>query len=132
MRAIVVGAGILGASVAFHLARAGAAVTIVDAAHAGRATQAGAGIVCPWVSGIEDGAFYALYAAGARHYPSIIAELGDFGERDTGYSRLGALCVAEDPRALAAIEALARRRAAAAPEAGEVLPIRPEAAQAAL
>jgi len=48
MRVIVIGAGILGASAAYHLSSAGAEVEIVDAAHQGRATQAGAGIICPW------------------------------------------------------------------------------------
>ena len=54
MHIVVVGAGILGASVAYHLARYGAQVTIVDQAHPGRATAAGAGIICPWVSGVDD------------------------------------------------------------------------------
>jgi glycine/D-amino acid oxidase-like deaminating enzyme len=36
MHIVVVGAGILGASTAFHAARAGARVTVVDAAHEGR------------------------------------------------------------------------------------------------
>ena len=68
MHVVVVGAGILGASTGFHLARAGAQVTIVDQAHDGRATAAGAGIICPWVSGAEDAAFYRLYVEGARYY----------------------------------------------------------------
>ena len=44
---VVVGAGILGASTAYHLAREGADVAIVDQAHEGQATAAGAGIICP-------------------------------------------------------------------------------------
>ena len=44
MRIVVVGAGILGASTAYHLARDGADVAIVDQAHDGQATAAGAGI----------------------------------------------------------------------------------------
>ncbi len=130
IQVVVIGAGILGASTAFHLAREAAAVTVVDAAHAGRATAAGAGIVCPWVSGAEDAAFYALYAAGARYYPQILADLADLGEADTGYSRVGALCVAEGAETLAAIEGLALRRAAAAPEAGAVERLGPAAARA--
>jgi glycine/D-amino acid oxidase-like deaminating enzyme len=43
MRIVVVGAGILGASTAYHLARDGADVAIVDQAHEGQATAAGAG-----------------------------------------------------------------------------------------
>nr|WP_265182023.1 FAD-binding oxidoreductase [Geomicrobium sp. JCM 19055] len=44
---VVVGAGILGASTAYHLAKAGHDVTIVDRFDAGQATDAAAGIVSP-------------------------------------------------------------------------------------
>ena len=69
MRIVIIGAGVLGASAAFHLARPGphvtgphvtgphvigAHVTVIDAHLDGRATAAGAGIICPWVSGVED------------------------------------------------------------------------------
>ena len=118
MRVIVVGAGILGASAAYHLARAGAEVTIVDAAHEGRATAAGAGIICPWATGVRDPSFYALYAAGARYYPELVAGLEELGERETGYARVGALCVGADEGALDAIEGVVRRRAEEA--AGEI------------
>ena len=50
MRVAVVGAGVLGASTAFHLVEAGAEVVVVDLKHAGSATAAGAGIVSPWSS----------------------------------------------------------------------------------
>ena len=66
MRVIVVGAGILGASTAYHLAVAGAEVEILDPELEGRATAAGAGIVCPWASGIEDAAWHRLGAAYRR------------------------------------------------------------------
>jgi D-amino-acid dehydrogenase len=47
MKVVVVGAGVFGASVAYHLAREGAEVVVFDRDDAGRATSAGAGIVCP-------------------------------------------------------------------------------------
>lgn len=47
---IVVGAGILGASAAYHIAKKGADVTLIDRGERGRATDAAAGIVCPWLS----------------------------------------------------------------------------------
>ena len=40
MRVAVVGAGVLGASAAFHLASTGAEVVLVDRGHEGRATAA--------------------------------------------------------------------------------------------
>ncbi len=47
---IVIGAGILGASTAYHLAKAGVRVTLVDRQDLGQATNAAAGIICPWLS----------------------------------------------------------------------------------
>lgn len=86
MNIVIVGAGVLGASVAFHLARMGEHVTVIDAGLDGRATAAGAGIICPWVSGVDDPAFYGLYAGGGEYYPDLIAALAETGNprRATG------------------------------------------------
>jgi D-amino-acid dehydrogenase len=111
MRIVIIGAGVLGASAAFHLARAGAGVTIVDAQLDGRATAAGAGIICPWVSGVEDQAFYRLYAGGGDYYSELVAALAQVGEVDLGYRRSGAMLVSGDARELDWIEGMARRRA---------------------
>jgi D-amino-acid dehydrogenase len=111
MRIVIIGAGVLGASTAFHLAGMGAHVTIIDAHLDGRATAAGAGIICPWVSGVDDPAFYRLYAAGGDYYPDLIAALADSGETDTGYRQAGAMLVSGDTEQLAWIEGMVRERA---------------------
>ncbi|HEY4172437.1 MAG TPA: FAD-dependent oxidoreductase [Rhodopila sp.] len=128
MRVVIIGAGVLGASTAFHLVRAGADVTVVDAALDGRATAAGAGIICPWVSGVEDPVFYRLYAAGGEYYPELIAALVEAGEADIGYRRAGAMLVSGDPRELAWMERHARQRSV--PAMGEVSMLTPEEARA--
>ena len=115
MKVVVVGAGILGASTAYHLAREGCEVTLVDRADEGRATDAGAGIVCPWGSPIEDAPSYALLARGARYYPQLAAKLAEDGERDLGYAQVGGLYVPADPGELDIVERRARTRAADAP-----------------
>lgn len=120
MQIVVVGAGILGASAAFHLARAGAQVTIVDASHEGRATAAGAGIICPWVSGADDPAFYRLYVEGARYYTELVPVLAELGATDLGYRRVGALLVSNDSEELAAFQDMLRRRKDHTPEMGNV------------
>jgi D-amino-acid dehydrogenase len=113
MHIVIIGAGILGASTAFHLAVAGEHVTIVDTSLDGRATAAGAGIICPWVSGAEDAAFMRLYTAGGEYYPDLITALADAGETDTGYRRSGAMLVAADPAEIAWLDRMARGRHAA-------------------
>jgi D-amino-acid dehydrogenase len=111
---VIIGAGILGASAAFHLARAGVRVTVIDAQKDGRATAAGAGIVCPWVSGVQDPVFYRLYAAGGDYYPELIAALAQAGQTDLGYRRSGAMLVSADTQELAWLERMARQRGVAA------------------
>lgn len=127
MRVVVVGAGVLGASVAYHLATAGAEVTVVDEAHEGRATAAGAGIICPWLSETGDAAFTALYTGGARYYPALVEALG--GAESLGYRRSGALFVSRDPAELAAVEAAARRWTGRAPEIGAIERLTPAEAR---
>jgi D-amino-acid dehydrogenase len=130
MRAIVVGAGVLGASTAYHLARAGAQVIVIDAARDGRATAAGAGIICPWVSGVEDPVFYALYAGGGRYYSDLVPALAELGETDLGFRRSGALVVSTDTSELAFIERFARQRQRDAPEMGTITRLLPHQARA--
>ena len=120
MRIVVVGAGVLGASTAYHLAREGADVAVVDQAHEGRATAAGAGILCPWASHVDDPAFYELYAAGARYYSDLVPALSELGETDLGFRRVGALIVSTDPTELKSAESLLRDRRMEAPEIGDV------------
>lgn len=120
MRVVVVGAGILGSSAAYHLAMRGVEVEIIDEVHQGKATLAGAGIVCPWATKATDPEWYALYATGARYYSDLVAGLSQRGESDLGYGRVGALVVSEDRNELNAAEQRIQSRIVDAPEAGDV------------
>jgi len=117
MRVAVIGAGILGASTAFHAARAGAEVVIVDHAHSGQATAAGAGIVCPWAGETDDPDFDRIAAAGGAYYSELLPALAG---QDLGFSRVGALCVATNDDELDALEHVVRQRRATAPAAGAI------------
>ena len=88
-KVIVVGSGILGASTAYQLAKRGAEVILVDRGDIGQATDAAAGIICPWLSQRRNQDWYQLAKAGARFYPELIEELQSEGETETGYARVG-------------------------------------------
>ncbi|MFI5615017.1 NAD(P)/FAD-dependent oxidoreductase [Amycolatopsis sp. NPDC051903] len=73
-RVVVVGAGIVGASVAYHAARAGAAVTLVDAGRPGAAVTADS---FAWVaaSGVRTGPAAGIRTTATEEYRRVEAEL---------------------------------------------------------
>ncbi|AVQ98425.1 oxidoreductase [Oceanobacillus iheyensis] len=117
---IVIGGGILGASTAFHLASNGKAVTLIDRKDTGQATDAAAGIVCPWLSQRRNKAWYQLAKGGAKIYPEIINKLRELGEVDTGYERVGAISLHSDEKKLNAMKERALKRREDAPEIGNI------------
>ncbi|MFC6675523.1 NAD(P)/FAD-dependent oxidoreductase [Nonomuraea ferruginea] len=119
MRVVVIGSGIVGAAAAHRLSGRGVPVTVVDGAYPGQATQAGAGIVCPWVDHPDDEDWYRLTREGARRYPGLVSSLGE----SLGYARVGALLVAGEPSDLEPVRALLARRHAEAPEMGDVVDV---------
>ena len=122
---IVIGSGILGASTAYHLAKYGAEVVLIDRHDPGQATDAAAGIVCPWLSQRRNKAWYQLAKGGARYYPELIAQLEADGETKTGYKRVGAISLHTDPEKLEKMAERARKRREDAPEIGEITILSP-------
>lgn len=120
MKIIVIGAGIVGASTAYHLAKKGAEVVVVDKIHEGQATAAGAGIVCPWISRVEDSDWYTLAKGGACYYPLLISQLEEDGENDLGYGMVGAIAVSADEDELNLIEQKVRKLQEETPDVGKV------------
>jgi D-amino-acid dehydrogenase len=111
----VIGGGIVGSAVAYHCAREGRETVLVDRADAGRATDAGAGILSPPTSSrAADDDWFRLAAPAVGYYPDLVATLETDGVTETGYTRCGLLAVApepEDTEALAATERRIERRA---------------------
>lgn len=91
---VVVGGGLVGAACAYELAGRGLAVTVVDRHDAGRATDAGAGILSPETMGGLPDAFLDLADLAGAHYPGLLAELTELGAPDPGYDVCGALRIA--------------------------------------
>lgn len=120
MKVVIIGAGIVGASTAYHLSKRGVNVIVVDGMEPGRATDAAAGIICPWLSQRRNKAWYALAKGGAAYYPALINQLEADGETDTGYKRVGAISIHTDETKLEKMMERARKRRDDAPEIGEI------------
>lgn len=116
----IIGAGIIGATTAYQLAKQNIAVTIIDAQINGRATSAAAGIICPWVSKRRNKAWYELAKNGAAYYPTLLNELKQDGYENTGYKQVGAIRLHEDIDQLKQLKEIAEKRRVSAPEIGEL------------
>ena len=117
---IIIGAGILGSSTAYHLAKAGATVIVVDRKDPGQATDAAAGIICPWISQRRNKAWYTLAKNGAAYYKDLIEQLESEGEQETGYKRVGAVSLHTDNDKLLKMKERAETRREDAPEIGDI------------
>lgn len=125
MKVIIIGAGIIGSTAAYKLSKQGAEVTVIDRNENGKATDAAAGIVCPWLTQRRNKAWYQLAKGGAKIYPSLMAELEEDGETETGYSKVGAITIRNIDQKLDTIYQLAVERRKDAPEIGEVSRLNP-------
>lgn len=123
---VIIGSGILGASAAYHLAKAGENVTVIDRFDQGQATDAAAGIICPWISQRRNKAWYNMVKNGAKYYPTLIDQLEADGETETGYNRVGAISLHKDKEKLEKMAERAIKRREEAPEIGEVAILSPE------
>jgi len=110
---VVIGGGVVGASAAYHLARSGLSVTLVDRADGGQATAAGAGIISPATSVKPPAAYFPLAFKAVDYYSTLLAHLAEDGETETGYEVAGALFVAtngEEAARLPAVQRLVEER----------------------
>ncbi|KGX85570.1 NAD(P)/FAD-dependent oxidoreductase [Pontibacillus litoralis] len=117
---VIIGAGILGASTAYHLTKQGAKVVIVDREHVGQATEAAAGIVCPWLTKRRNNDWYRLVTGGAAYYPSLVEMLKEDGETETGYAQVGAINIFSKEEMLNNKMKVALERKERNPEMGEI------------
>ncbi|HLQ97847.1 MAG TPA: FAD-dependent oxidoreductase, partial [Candidatus Dormibacteraeota bacterium] len=128
-KVIIIGAGILGATTAYRLAKSGVQVVLIDRNEDGQATGAAAGIICPWLAQRRNKAWYKLARGGAAIYPELIAELVEDGETETGYRRVGALGLHTDETKLSKTERRVVERRKEAPEIGDITLLNEEETQ---
>lgn len=75
MRAIVVGAGVVGSAVAYRLAEAGARVTVIEAGHVGGGTS-GASFAWTNANNKPPRAYHDLNVAGMKAHRALVGEFG--------------------------------------------------------
>jgi D-amino-acid dehydrogenase len=99
----VVGGGLVGASVAYELACAGASVALIDASLPGRASDAGAGIISPETFHEPDRQWFDFGISAARHLRALVTSVVEDGSEagPDAFAQCGSLVVAlaehEDP-----------------------------------
>lgn len=116
----IIGGGIVGASIAYHLQSLGAEVTVYDRNDTGQATNASAGIICPWISQRRNKKWYRLVTAGAKYYPDFIKTLEEETHLDTGYMREGSISLFKNDEKLGLGFNRIKKKQEDAPEMGEV------------
>ncbi|UVI37514.1 glycine oxidase ThiO [Brevibacterium spongiae] len=107
MHVIVVGAGIIGLSTAWHLRRLSAEVTIIDPTPGQGATHAAAGMIAPAAEVVwGQTPLYPLMQTSARLYPDFAAEVASATGADLGLTDTGTLVCAGDRADLQALREL--------------------------
>lgn len=94
---VVIGGGIAGLSTAYRVARDGHGVTVVDAAHEGQATAAGAGILSHGALRDLPPHHVGLFRSATAYYRHLVELLAADGEDDLGHGVVGELIVAPGP-----------------------------------
>ena len=106
MKIVIIGAGVAGLSIGWRLVQAGAEVTILERSQPGSgATGASAGMLAVTAELVDAHAAeieFAHYSNGL--WPAFAETLEEESGRALGYSRSGALILAEDAAALARLE----------------------------
>ncbi|MGM8366717.1 NAD(P)/FAD-dependent oxidoreductase [Virgibacillus sp. W0181] len=125
-KVIIIGSGIVGATAAYKLAKAGTEVIVIDRTEDGQATNAAAGIICPWLAQRRNKAWYHLAKNGAKLYPQLIDELKTDGESQTGYKKVGAISLFTNEEKLLSAEERLLNRKIDAPEIGTINILKPE------
>lgn len=125
----VIGGGIVGASAAYHLGRAGVKTVLIDGSQTGKATSAGAGIVAPGTSLRPLPPFFELAQPAVAYYPQLAADLLAINNTGAGYEVCGKLMVADTAEKAAALPEMKalfeQRRDAGMPNLGEITEITP-------
>ena len=120
MKIAIVGAGIVGSTVAYYLSKEkDAEVTVFD--HGlGQATKAAAGIISPWFSKRRNRAWYRMARLGADFYQDLVSDLEKDGYNTSFYDQSGVALLKKDDSKLDALYQHAETRLEESPIIGEL------------
>lgn len=124
-RIAIIGAGIVGSTVAYQLAKKGLSVTVFDEG-TGQATKASAGIICPWLSQRRNKKWYRLTANGAAYYPELMNQLKQEGVTALPYVQTGALVFKKTQEQLEKLLSIAEKRKETDPMIGDLHILTPQ------
>ncbi len=121
MKVVVIGAGVVGSCAAYYLSeKEDCEVILIDEEFEGKATLAGAGIICPWISRVDDPEWFAISSRGAQYYSELIQSLQELGETDTGYGQTGALATSKDINVIHELKEKVEKKKVNFPVIGEI------------
>lgn len=131
---VVIGGGIVGASTAYHLVRAGLKTLLIDRHDEGRATDAGAGILSPETSTRgSDSAWFEFAVDAVAYYEELVPKLETEQDGSHGYAERGLLGVAinedESERFDDTLARIRKRQASGVIPSGSVQELTPSDAQ---
>ncbi len=96
---IIIGGGVIGCSIAYHLRKVGVEVMVFEQGEIGaQASSAAAGLLAPLGSLSGPGPFADLLLASWSMFPTLIPELEDSSGIHMEYARTGALRVVRNPK----------------------------------
>ena len=96
---IIIGGGVIGCAIAYHLCKLGVEVTVVDAGEIGaEASSAAAGLLAPLGSLSGPGPLADLLLASWSMFPTLVPELAEVSGMCLAYERSGSLRVVRNPK----------------------------------
>lgn len=119
----IIGAGIVGSTAAYYLARSGHEVTVFDEG-IGQATSASAGIICPWFTLRRNKPWYFLVSNGAEFYRDMMADLTEDGfDTSDIFQQDGALIMRDKPNRLKSDLIDGAKKRETAPAIGDIVTV---------